>query len=308
MSGVLTGRVAIVTGGGRGVGRAYARAFAAAGADVVVNDLADDTGASPAQIVVDEICATGGRAVASDASVAEFSGAAAMVDTALGAFGRVDILIANAGNARPTTLHEADEGQWADVLAVHANGTFNAYRHAAPHMIAAGGGSIVTTGDISTDLMFPLEAAYRAAKAAVAVFTLYAADELREHNINVNSVMPGATDTRMMRAYFDSLGDRREAFLAEVRARYEAEDTAGARPATPESVPPLGVYLATDAARHITGRLFTLKHSTIRLVTPAGDVSSLHRGDEELWTTDALGEALPTWLDGLGSELDLVSS
>jgi NAD(P)-dependent dehydrogenase (short-subunit alcohol dehydrogenase family) len=307
MSGVLAGRVAVVTGAGRGVGRAYAHALAAAGADVVVNDLADGAGASPAEIVADEIRATGGRAVASDASVAEFSGAAAMVETALDAFGRLDILVANAGIARPAVLHEADEGQWSDVLAVHANGTFNAYRHAVPHMIRGGGGSIITTGDLSTDLMFPLEAAYRAAKAAIAVFTLYAADELRPHGINVNSVMPGATDTRMMRTYFESLGDQREAFLAEVRARYKSEDTAGSQPATPESVPPLGVFLASESGREITGRLFTLKHSTIRLFTPSGEVGSLHRDDDERWTTDALSEAVPSWLDGLGTE-QLVSS
>jgi NAD(P)-dependent dehydrogenase (short-subunit alcohol dehydrogenase family) len=302
MSGALDGKVAVVTGGGRGVGRAYAHALAGEGVAVVVNDLADrGGGASPAQTVAAEIEAAGGRAVASLGSVADFAYAEAMVQTAIDSFGRLDILIANAGIVRPTVLHEGTEGDWADVFAVHANGTFNSVRHAAPRMIETGGGSIITTGDLSTDLMFPREASYRAAKAAIAVFTLYSAEELREHNINVNSIMPGATETRMMRAYFDSLGDDREAFLARVRERYATEGTAGSKPATPESVPPLGVYLCTDGARHITGRLFNLKHSTIRVFTPGGEVSSIHRDDDELWSTEALSHAVPAWLEGLAA-------
>lgn len=306
MSQILAGQVAVVTGAGQGVGRAYAHAFAAAGASVVVNDVPSGPGASAAEIVVDEIHAAGGGAVASNESVADFSGSARIVETALNAFGRLDILVANAGIARPTVLHESDEGKWADVLAVHANGTFNVYRHAVPLMIEAGGGSVITTGDISTDLMFPLDAAYRAAKAAIAVFTLYAAEELRPYGINVNSVMPGATDTQMMRTYFETLGDRREAFFADVRARYKSD--AGAEPASPDSVPPLGVFLASEPGRNITGRLFTLKHSTVRLFTPRGEVDSLQRDDDQPWTNETLSEAVPSWLNGLDAERPLVSS
>jgi NAD(P)-dependent dehydrogenase (short-subunit alcohol dehydrogenase family) len=300
VSRALEGKVAIVTGAGRGVGRAYAHALAREGAAVVVNDLPARNGAaSSAAAVVAEIEAFGGRAVANHASVADFEHARGIVENAIEAFGAIDILIANAGNMRPAFLREASESDWAEVMAVHANGTFNTARHAAERMIEASGGSIVTTGDLSTDLMFPRDGAYRAAKAAIAVFTLYLADELRDHNINVNSIMPGATETRMMRTYFESLGDAREAFLSAVRERYQGEATEGARPATPESVPPLGVYLCTDAARQITGRLFALKHSTIRVFAPSGEVSSLQRDDDQLWTTDALGAAVPAWLESL---------
>jgi NAD(P)-dependent dehydrogenase (short-subunit alcohol dehydrogenase family) len=301
VSGALADKVAVVTGGGRGVGRAYAHALAGAGATVVVNDLPDREGDSPAETVVREIETAGGRAVAAHGSVAEFAGAGSVVAEAVRRFGRLDIVIANAGNVRPGQLHEIGERDWSDVLAVHATGTFNIVRHAAPVMIEGGGGSIITTGDLSTDLLFPRIGSYRAAKAAIAIFTLYSAEELREHNINVNSIMPGATDTRMMRAYFDSLGDKAEEFFANVRKRYENEGTSGTRPATPESVPPLGVYLCTDGARGITGRLFNLKHSTIRLFTPHGYVSSIHREDEELWTTAALSDAVPPWLDGMAA-------
>lgn len=300
MSGALHGKVAVVTGAGRGVGRAYAHALAREGVRVVVNDLSDsEGGVSPTQAVVEEIERAGGRASASHGSVADFAQAERIMETAIQVFGRLDILVANAGIVRPTLVHEASADDWADVLAVHANGTFNAVRHAVPWMIQIGGGSIITTGDLSTDVMFPREASYRAAKAAIAVFTLYSAEELGDYNINVNSIMPGATETGMMRAYFESLGDDREAFLEKVRKRYENEGTAGAKPATPESVPPLGVYLCTDAARTITGRLFNLKHSTIRLFTPGGETSSIHRDDDELWTTEALGEAVPPWLERL---------
>jgi NAD(P)-dependent dehydrogenase (short-subunit alcohol dehydrogenase family) len=304
MANALQDKVAIVTGSGRGVGRAYAHALAAEGAKVVVNDLQSSaTGASGAEAVVEEIRSAGGQAAVSHASVADFADAETIIATALESFGRIDIVVANAGIGRPTLLHEAASGDWENLFAVHANGTFNVYRHAVPHMIEGGGGTVITTGDLSQDLMFPREAAYRAAKAAIAVFTLYASEELRPYNINVNSVMPGATDTAMMREYLESLGEDRETFIAHVTERYKDENTVGARPAAPESVPPLGVFLCTDAARGITGRLFTLKHSTIRLFTPNGDVSTIQLPDHERWTTDALTSAVPGWLDGLNTQV-----
>jgi NAD(P)-dependent dehydrogenase (short-subunit alcohol dehydrogenase family) len=153
MAGMLESKVAIVTGAGRGVGAAYARALAAEGAKVVVNDLrgSEDRTPTSAESVVAEIEATGGIAVAHHDSVADFDGARRIVQTAVERFGRLDILIANAAIIRPRFLHEANERDWTDVLAVATNGTFNCIRHGVPHMINAGGGTIIVTGDLVND-------------------------------------------------------------------------------------------------------------------------------------------------------------
>jgi NAD(P)-dependent dehydrogenase (short-subunit alcohol dehydrogenase family) len=295
----LSGKVAVVTGAGRGIGRAYAHALAAEGAAVVVNDLSAPEG-SPAQEVVAELEAAGGRAVADHGSVTDFAAVERMMNMAIETFGRLDILIANAGISRPQFVAEARESDWADVTAVHCNGTFNCIRHAAPLMAEQGGGTIVTTGDITTGLYFPKLAAYRAAKAAVAVLTLYTAHELVETGINVNSVMPPATDTQMMRAFYDSLGGGLDDFMSNSKQlladqQHEGPSASAASSAPPEAVPPLGVYLSTQAGRAITGRLFKLYGNEIRVVLSQGDVSSI--SPENAWfSVDELERRVPSWL------------
>jgi NAD(P)-dependent dehydrogenase (short-subunit alcohol dehydrogenase family) len=287
----LGGKVAIVTGAGRGVGRAYVLALAARGVSVVVNDLADDLGPSPADEVVREVKQLGGQAIVSHDDVTDYDAVGAMVTAALKAFGRLDIVIANAGIIRPTALTQSSSADWGATLAVHATGTFNCIRQSAQHLIDGGGGSIITTGDATIDLMFPGNAAYRAAKAAVAVQTLYAAAELKEFNINVNSVMPGATATRMMQTYMDSLGDSADAFTSEVvERRDKTEQEAG--PAAPATVPPLGVYLCTVTARSITGKLFQVNAGQVRLVTSTTQAAVV-RADDGIWTQEALAERIP---------------
>lgn len=269
MGSELAGKVAVVTGAGRGIGRAYAHALAAEGASVVVSDLAG-IGPSVAEAVAAEITEAGGRAVANHADVGSLSDVTAMVDAAVTTFGRLDILVANAGIDRPGRLFELDPTDWSATLTVHSTGTFNCIHEAAPALIAGGGGSIITVGDITTDLYYPMNGAYRAAKATVAVITKYVAEELRKHNINVNSVMPGATKTAMVDTYLSSI-DRASGEFAEfvaatnkVYERPEGESVTG--PAAPETVPPLGVYLCTDEARSITGRFFLTIGGLIRLV------------------------------------------
>jgi len=189
----LEGKVAVVTGAGSGVGRAYAHALAAEGAKVIVNDFA----ASSAEQVVSEISATGGFAQANGDDVSSFEASGRIIEQARNAFGSIDILIANAGIIRPGNMHEVTGDDWGKVLAVHANGTFNCYRHAVPHMIRQNSGTVITTGAKPIDKHFPGLGAYRAAKAAILVLTLNAAKELVGYKINVNSIMPGATATPM---------------------------------------------------------------------------------------------------------------
>jgi NAD(P)-dependent dehydrogenase (short-subunit alcohol dehydrogenase family) len=287
----LDGKVAIVTGAGRGVGRAYVHALAARGVRVVVNDLADGVGPSPADDVAREVTELGGHAIANHGNVTDYDAVGAMVNAALNAFGRLDIVVANAGIIRPAALTQSSPADWNATLAVHATGTFNCIRQSAQHLIDGGGGSIITTGDATIDLMFPGNAAYRSAKAAVAVQTLYAAAELQEFNINVNSVMPGATATRMMQTYMDSLGDSADAFTSEVvNRRDKTEQEAG--PAAPATVPPLGVYLCTAPARSITGKLFQVNAGQVRLVTSTTQ-AAVARADDGVWTPETLAERIP---------------
>jgi NAD(P)-dependent dehydrogenase (short-subunit alcohol dehydrogenase family) len=295
MTPVLGGKVAVVTGGARGVGRAYAHRLAEQGAKVVVNDLPDGDHL-PADEVVSEIKKLGGDAIANGHSVAEYAGSKALMEAAVETFGRLDILIANAGIIRPAYILDADESDWADVLAVHATGTFNSIRHAAPHMLKVGGGSIITTADIQTEVWFPRISSYRAAKAAIAILTQHAANEFRELNINVNSVMPGATETRMAGQFLASLGDQLEGFVAAAQAHYDTgEDEQHVEPAPPESVPPVGVFLCSDAARSLTGHLFQMSGHAVGVVEPSVETTwAIPDGDQ--WTAEELETRIPNLL------------
>ncbi|MFC9355746.1 SDR family NAD(P)-dependent oxidoreductase [Rhodococcus sp. NPDC057014] len=305
MSRRLEGKVAVVTGSGRGIGRAYAHALAAEGAKIVVNDTGgevDGTGhsQSPADAVAREITELGGEAVADYSNIADFRGAEQVMQTATANFGRLDILIANSGNIRMAMLDEATEADWGDVLGTHTNGTFNCIRHASPLMKQQGGGTIVTVGDITQGLHYPRLAAYRAAKAAILVLSNYAAAELQEFNINVNSVFPGSTSTRMAQAYFESLGDKTESFLADA-AEYARVDSDGGSPAPPATVPPIGVYLCTDEGRSITGRSFIMDGVEIGLATTRSDLTFL-APPADTWTTGDLIAHIPDWLADADSQ------
>ncbi|MFE3054213.1 SDR family NAD(P)-dependent oxidoreductase [Nocardia sp. NPDC059239] len=308
MSKRLHGKVAVVTGAGRGIGRAYAHALAAEGAKIVVNDLGaavDGTGGeeSSAAAVAREIVELGGEAVADTHSVADFDSAEQIMQTAVSAFGQLDILVANAGNIRMAQLHESSPGDWSDVMAVHADGTFNCIRHAAP-LMREHGGTIITTGDLSQGFYYPKLGAYRAAKAAIMVVTLTAAHELKQHGINVNSVFPGTTSTRMAEAFFDGLDDR-ESFYADAKEHFQADSEAAA--AAPETVPPLGVYLCTDEGRSITGRSFVMDGTGIGLCTTASELSFI-APNTDAWTTEELIARIPTWLTATETSAAAVAS
>ena len=295
MGTALRGKVAVVTGAGRGIGRAYAHALSAEGASVVVNDLRD-VDESPADDVVNEIKEAGGEAVASYESVADFDGARSIMGTAVASFGGLDIVICNAGIIRPAFIVDAKATDWSDVLAVHATGTFNCIHHAAPLLTQRGGGTIITTGDIATDVWFPRIVSYRAAKAAILVLTHHAANELREANINVNSVMPTATDTRMLKTFFGSLANERESFGAATQGHYENDSAVSGVLVPPETQPPIGVFLCTEAGRRFTGFSFQMSGRNIGLVTPHTDVEFVEPAGDS-WTLADLAEQIPPLLE-----------
>jgi NAD(P)-dependent dehydrogenase (short-subunit alcohol dehydrogenase family) len=194
------GRVAVVTGAGRGIGRAYARLLAARGARVVVNDLGASTGgsganAAPAASAVEEIVAAGGEAVADTSDVSAPGGAQSLVDTAVERFGRLDILVNNAGIIRWAGMPEVDEDNLAKHLAVHVGGSFNTTRAAWPHMVDQGYGRIVMT--TSAGLFgLPNNTSYATAKAAVIGLTRSLTTAGAAHGITVNCIAPAAI-TRM---------------------------------------------------------------------------------------------------------------
>ena len=247
MSGLCEGRVAIVTGAARGVGREHALLLAKEGAKVVVNDLGgavDGTGAdkSQAQMVADEIVAAGGEAVVNGDDVSSWDGAKAMIDQAVDAFGKLDILVCNAGILRDRMLVNMTEEEWDSVIQVHLKGTFAPARHAAAYWRALSkeqdgpvDGRIITTTSTSGIYGNIGQSNYGAAKAGIAAFTVIAARELRRIGVTVNSISPSAY-TRMT----DNL-------------REYTEDEIAVR--EPSWVSPAVVYLASAEAHDISGRV-----------------------------------------------------
>jgi len=203
MTGICDGRVVIVTGAGRGIGRGHALEFARQGAKVVVNDLGgtmDGTGsdAGPAQQVVDEIRAAGGEAVASGDNVADWKGAERLVRTAIETYGRLDVLVNNAGILRDRMLVNMTEDEWDAVINVHLKGTFGPAHFAAEHWrerSKAGeevDGRLINTSSTSGIFGNVGQTNYGAAKAGIASFTIIAAQELARYGVTVNAIAPGA--------------------------------------------------------------------------------------------------------------------
>ncbi|WP_030244760.1 SDR family oxidoreductase [Streptomyces sp. NRRL S-455] len=261
MAGLCSGRVAVVTGAGRGLGRAHALALAAEGAKVVVNDLGtglDGTGveAAPARLVVDEIRARGGQAVAHDGDIATTEGAASLVRTAVETYGRLDTLVNNAGFLRDRMLVNLDEDDWDAVMRVHLKGHFLPLRHAAAYWRAeAKAGRVPAARVINTSSGAGLlgsvgQGNYSAAKAGVVGLTLVAAAELRRYGVLVNAIAPAAR-TRMTEA----------AFAGAMAVPAEGFDAMA-----PENVSPLVVWLGSAASAGVTGRVFEAEGGRITVM------------------------------------------
>ena len=260
--GALEGRVAIITGAGRGIGREHALLFAAEGAKVVVNDLggnADGTGGdkTPAEEVVHEIEQMGGEAIANGDNVASWEGGQRMVNSAIEAFGKLDILVNNAGILRDRVLVNMTEEEWDAVIAVHLKGHFVPTRWAAAYwreQVKAGNtitANVVNTSSTSGLLSNPGQTNYGAAKSGIATFTQIAAKELSRYGVKVNCIAPAAR-TRLTEAT-PGLGDI-----------IKAPDDAGAFDIwDPANISPLVAYLAT-ADCPFTGETFFVQGGQVR--------------------------------------------
>ena len=258
MSGILEGRVAIVTGAGRGLGREHALELARQGAAVVVNDYGvslsgDGTRETPAEEVVARIVADGGRAVVNTADVADFGAAAAMVQQAIDEFGALDILVNNAGFVRDRMLVNTSEDEWDSVARVHLKGHFAPLRHAGAYWRAeAKAGRPRAARVVNTSSGAGLQgsvgqATYSAAKAGIAGLTLVAAQELAAYGVTVNAIAPAAR-TRMTEGPFA------DAMAAPVEG-FDAMD--------PANVSPVVAWLASVEAGDVTGRVIEIEGGRI---------------------------------------------
>jgi NAD(P)-dependent dehydrogenase (short-subunit alcohol dehydrogenase family) len=280
----LDGKVAVVTGAGRGIGREHALALARAGAKIVVNDLGaslagEGTDAGPAHDVVREIQALGGEAVADGENVADFAGAKRLIDGAVSEFGRLDILVNNAGILRDRMLVNMEEHEWDAVIEVHLKGHFAPTRHAAAHWRErAKAGDPVTARVINTSSPSGVfgnvgQLNYGAAKAGIVGFTLIAAQELQRYGVTVNAIAPNAR-TRMTEAAFGEIPPPENGFDA----------------ADPANNSPIVVALCADEAQAITGQVFFIYGGVVNMLSgwQAGELFA----NDERWDPDALLQEL----------------
>ena len=298
----LLNKVAIVTGAGRGIGREVALWLAREGASVVVNDLGvavDGTGESdaPADLVVKEIKAEGGNAIASFDSVADFDSASKIVKTAVENFGGVDILCHPAGILRDRMIFNMTEEEWDAVLQVHLYGAFNMVRNVVPHMIKQNYGRIVLFSS-GSGLGASGQGNYAAAKEGMVGFTRAISKELEPYNIMVNAVYPGGS-TRMTDTVPQSTTDlrqqQREAVGLDVQ-RDRSQPPEEYR--DPANNAPKVVYLCTEAADGITGQVIGTSGWALSLYSPRHVIKSIHKNGK--WTLDELDDLIPISLaDGL---------
>jgi NAD(P)-dependent dehydrogenase (short-subunit alcohol dehydrogenase family) len=281
MSGIVESKVAIVTGAGRGIGRAIALLMAEEGAKVLVNDVGaalDGSGADvgPAQQVADEIKAKGGQAAASTLSISEPQNADKIVQAAIDAFGRVDILVNNAGILRDRIFHRMSWSDWSDVIAVHLHGSFNMSRACATHFREQNSGAFVHMTSTSGLVGNFGQANYMAAKLGIVGLSRGIALDMARFNVRSNCIAPFAW-SRM---------------IGSIPAETEAEKARVARlqQMTPEKIAPLAVYLASDRAAGISGQILSVRNNEIFLFNQTRPIRSIHRGDG--WTPEKLDQQL----------------
>jgi NAD(P)-dependent dehydrogenase (short-subunit alcohol dehydrogenase family) len=283
----LEGKVAVVTGAGRGIGRGVAKLLASQGAAVVVADVGaaldgDGEDTTPAAQVVEEISELGGRAVASYHSVATMEGGENIVKTAMEEFGRLDIVVTAAGILRDRMLFNMSEQEWDDVMGVHLKGTFSVVQPASQIFKEQGSGRIVTFSSVSGLYGYGGQANYGAAKDAIAGFTRVVAKDLARHGVTANAISPGAS-TRMTDSIPDSTKDMRKGeFLPPPEGTLTTE---------PEQVAPMIAWLASDQAEDVTGRIFHTVGNRVSLMNSPEQGRSIHKAGR--WTVEELAGVFP---------------
>jgi NAD(P)-dependent dehydrogenase (short-subunit alcohol dehydrogenase family) len=271
---LLDGKVTVITGAGNGIGRATALLFAREGAKVVVNDVGGGRAGggadhSAADAVVAEIRKASGSAEASYDSVATKEGALAIVAKAISAFGRIDVLVNNAGILRDKTLLKLELADWQAVLDVHLTGSFLCTQAAAEHMKAQGSGSIINTSSVSGMLGNFGQSNYAAAKAGIYGLTRTASIELQRYGVRVNAVAPIAK-TR----------------LTEDLPMFEKiEDTL-----SPEHVAPAHLFLASDLARDVTGVVLAVAGARMSVYKVVESAGKYKESDAGVWTASEIAE------------------
>jgi NAD(P)-dependent dehydrogenase (short-subunit alcohol dehydrogenase family) len=281
MTGIVAGKVAIVTGAGRGIGRGIAMLLAQEGASVLVNDVGaslDGSGADsgPAQQAVDEIKKAGGNAIASTLNIAEPQSANAIVKSALDAFGRVDILVNNAGILRDRIFHKMSWSDWSDVIAVHLHGSFNMSRAVAAIFREQESGAYVHMTSTSGLIGNFGQANYMAAKLGIAGLSRGIALDMARYKVRSNAIAPFAW-SRMI----GSIPTESEAEKARVAKLQQM---------TQEKIAPLVVYLSSDRAEGISGQIFSVCNYEIFLFSQPRPVRTIHR--PEGWTPQVIDAQL----------------
>ena len=282
---MLDGKVIVVTGAGRGIGRAIALALAAEGASVVVNDLgasASGEGAdqAPADEVVQEITASGGQAIANGLSVSEWDSAHAIIQSAIDNFGRIDGVVNNAGILRDTIFHKMTEEQFDIVVNVHLKGSFNMSRACAPHFREQSGGCLVHMTSTSGLIGNLGQANYMSAKLGVVGLSKSIALDMARYNVRSNCISPFA---------WSRLFGKVPTETPEQKARVEK-----IKEMTPEKIAPLAVALFSDEASDVSGQIFAVRNNEIFLMSQSRPLRSVHDGGG--WTPAGVRDrALPAF-------------
>jgi NAD(P)-dependent dehydrogenase (short-subunit alcohol dehydrogenase family) len=275
---LLDGKAALVTGAGGGIGRDFALAMAAAGARVLVNDIGtsvkgEGSDAGPAQKVVEEIRARGGTALANADSVADWTSANRIVQAAIDAFGRLDVVVNNAGILRDRLFFNMSVEEWRAVIDVHLNGTFYVSRAAAPHFKSQESGCYIHMTSTSGLVGNLGQANYAAAKLGIAALSKSIALDMARYSVRSNCISPFAW-SRMI----GSIPTETEEQKARVE-KLKSMETA--------KIAPLAVFLASDSGKDITGQIFAVRANEIFLMSQNRPLRSVHRA--EGWTPETIG-------------------